>query len=84
MNTDHIGNKARRDLVTNPAWFEMLGKLNEVLRREQANLHSVAGGAELAKINTQAGIAQGVERCILRLENLQKEILDDASPDRAA
>lgn len=84
MSIDHIGNKARRDLVTNPAWFVMMDALQETLRKEQANLHSVAGGAELARINTQAGITQGVERAILRLENFQKEILDDASPHPAA
>ena len=81
---DHVGNKARRDLVTNPAWFEMLGKLKEVERREIAGLQAVATGAELAGINTQAGIVQGVQRCLLRLDNFQKDILDDASQKQVA
>jgi len=84
LPVDHIGNKARRDLVTNPAWFEMVAALREVQRKEAMGLHQVATGGELARINTQAGIVQGVERCLLRLDNFQKDILDDAQPNRAA
>ena len=81
MSVDHIGNKARRDLVTNPAWDEMMAVLQEMQRKESAGLHAVARGAELANINTQAGIVEGVSRCLYRLVNFQKEILVDAKSD---
>ena len=78
--TDHVGNRARRDLVTNQAWFEMIEAVRGVLRKETVNLHSIATSQDLAGINTQAGVVQGVERCLLRLTNFQKDILTDASP----
>ena len=64
--------------MTNPAWYEMMGKLEETLIAEATRLNSIAIGPELAQINAQAGIREGVKRSIKRLESYKEEVLKDA------
>lgn len=70
------GTRSRRDLVTNPAYTELKLIVKEIERRESGNAISVAQGGDLHKANVQAGIVEGVQRVLIRLESYEKDALD--------
>lgn len=59
----------KRDLVTNPAYEDLKACFAEALRSNTARLRSVGSEDNIAKINTQAGICQGLELATNLLEN---------------
>ena len=75
MNTPRY----RRDFVTNPAFEEFLRILEEMRRKETENLKTASRSGELAKINTQVGIVDGIERVAARLQNFKKDTLQPAA-----
>lgn len=70
------GTRARRDLVTNPAYTELKLIIREIEKRESDNAISVAQGGDLHKANVQAGIVEGIQRVLIRLDSYEKDTLD--------
>jgi len=70
------GPRARKDLVTNPAYTELKILIREIERREGDNAISIAQGADIHKVNVQAGVVEGIQRVLIRLENYEKEALN--------
>jgi hypothetical protein len=77
METIPVSARARRDLVTNPAFDEALDILEEVIRKETARLTLDAQEDELRKIQFQSGVVEGAKRALLRLVNYRKDAVDD-------
>ena len=70
----------RRDFVTNPSFEETILLLEEMRRRETENLKTASRQGELARINTQVGVVDGIERVMLRLQNMKKDLLTPLPP----
>ena len=65
----------RRDFVTNPTFSEVLRLLEEMQRKETETLKTASRTGEMARINTQVGVVDGIERVMVRLHNLKKDVL---------
>ena len=73
--------KARRDLVTNPAFDDLLRTVDEMARQESESLQRSAEESDLAKINVQAGVVEGIRRVLLRIENYKVDAITDYTTD---
>ena len=73
MNDPHRATRFAQDFVTNPCWADLLTALREMERKEQVTLQALARGGEIAKINHQGGVIDGLQRTIMRLENMEKD-----------
>jgi hypothetical protein len=63
-----------KDFITNPCWDALLRAVDEQIRQEDIKLRSVSREGNIAKINVQAGVIEGLSRFRLRLDNLAKEL----------
>jgi len=73
--------KARRDLVTNPAFDDLLRTVDDMARQESESLQRSAEESDLAKINVQAGVVEGIRRVLLRIENYKVDAITDYTTD---
>ena len=73
--------KARRDLVTNPAFDALMRTVDEMARQESESLQRSAEESDLAKINVQAGVVEGIRRVLLRIENYKVDAITDYTTD---
>jgi len=76
-----IGLRSRRDMVTNPAFGEMTAAIVEMVRKETECLTQHAQESDLARINHQAGIVEGIKRVLARLDNYRADSLADFRAD---
>lgn len=65
----------RRDFVTNPSFNEALELLRDMVRKETLLLKTASRDQNIARINTQVGVVDGIERAMLRLENMKRDTL---------
>ena len=72
-----VSPRARRDLVTNPAFDDALDSIEELIIRETHSLTLDAQEDELRKIQRRAGIVEGAKRCLERLKNYRKDAISD-------
>jgi hypothetical protein len=75
--------RTRRDLVTNPAFNDLLLEIEEVIRAETERLTLDAREDSLAKINFQSGVVEGGKRCLGRLKNFRSGALEDFRKESA-
>ena len=73
--------KARRELVTNPAFDDLLRTVDDMARQESESLQRSAEESDLAKINVQAGVVEGIRRVLLRIENYKVDAITDYTTD---
>lgn len=69
--------RARRDLVTNPAFSDVNAVIEEMVRLETVKLTNDAKGTELDKVNFQAGMLEGIRRVQMRLGSYREDALSD-------
>ena len=69
--------RARRDLVTNPAFDALLVELTALAQTETERLTLDAREREVEKINFQAGVVEGARRALGRLKNYRAAVLED-------
>ena len=65
----------KHDFVTNPGFSEALELLREMADKETVLLKTSSRDQNISRINTQVGIVDGIERSILRLENMRADVL---------
>lgn len=75
MNADQIV-RFRRDFYTNPVFQEVVDAFNEQHRKEMETLKGASKSGELTKINTQAGVVDGIERNMTLLRNMRDEAME--------
>jgi hypothetical protein len=68
-------------MVTNPAFSEMTAAIVEMTRKETECLTQHAQESDLARINHQAGIVEGIKRVLVRLDNYRADSLADFRAD---
>ena len=59
----------QRDFFTNPTFDEVIALLREMEQKEVVSVRGAGQGGDISKVNYHTGIAEGVRRAILRLEN---------------
>ena len=59
----------QRDFFTNPTFDEVIVLLREMEQKEVVSVRGAGQGGDISKVNYHTGIAEGVRRAILRLEN---------------
>lgn len=68
--------RSQRDLVTNPAFDDLLGELTLLVDAETQRLTLDAGQLELSRINYQAGVVEGAKRALNRIKTMRSTILE--------
>ena len=72
--------------MTNPAYVELMDVLKEMVRMETVSLTQTAKGTDQARTNFQAGVLEGIDRTMVRMDNYRddsvKEFTKDQTGDR--
>lgn len=71
--------RARRDFFTNPTFAVLMRALHEMREKEMVGLRSAGRGESITEVNYHAGIVEGIERVIERIENERKDRDDNES-----
>lgn len=64
--------RSRRDLVTNPAFAEVVELIKNQVTKETHSMLITAEGMDMGLINKQAGIVEGVKRVIVLLDTFRE------------
>ena len=77
MNTFPVDIRAKRDLVTNPAWSDVLVVMDEMVRKTTVSLTLDAQGTDISKVNKTAGMLEGMKLVQKMFGNYREEALKD-------
>jgi|DEB0MinimDraft_10_1074344.scaffolds.fasta_scaffold288861_1 hypothetical protein len=69
--------RARKDLVTNSAFEELVAEIQEMERIETQRLTFDAKEGDIQKVNVQAGQVEGIRKVLKRIENYRKQAIED-------
>jgi|6_EtaG_2_1085325.scaffolds.fasta_scaffold07533_8 hypothetical protein len=70
-----VDTRSRRDLVTNPAFGDLLSEMDQMIQQETATLTNDAKDTDIGRVNYQAGVLEGIRRAQVRLANYREHAL---------
>jgi hypothetical protein len=73
-----VNARSRRDLVTNPAYDEVLAELRSLADAETSRLAVEGRESDLSRINWQSGVLEGAKRAIEMLSTYRKAAMNGA------
>lgn len=69
--------RMNRDLVTNPAYDDLIERVTQACNAELARLTNDAQESDIHKVNRQAGILEGSKRIWLLLLNYRSSVMEE-------